>query len=535
MDSFLDFILKDIETKKSIISTLPTKTKTNQKKLYETLEEFESKYIEYQNNIRNYLIAKKKSLKIKEDNNKIDELKSRINALEKVRFLLNPSNTYFEKMGFDLLLYQINNYYVFNFNSLNKIINAFLEKFESAGITLEKDDFDYTFYVHEYMSSYLDVYYKKSSNYNKVSEVFEQIYFINPDIIGHIELNFRKLIEKYKHKFETYIIKLQKEAMTLNNVKNYDALLEELKTIYSENPELRSESISDIIKLATKKEIDIEHYFIDSKVRKTAIESLLSIDIEDEKMDEVAKELEKLKENIIEYQNYLDFLPLIEAFKEEYKSLIEEPKKNSSGLQSIKETIIKKESELSKINRKIFGGKPSLFDFKIGDLKTLKIESIYKAKELYELYKIYDQEYFKDKVLKILDKTLSVTDILNLYNSYDYFKKLAIKKVFNIKSYDEIVEYSNKFDFFATKPNNVVMPGVLVFDDINIVRIIANKYRLNNIKITENDLEKNNLSNLMNKINLILRLHRIKKSNFTVDKIWFTTQVQKIIDNEKNS
>ena len=45
------------------------------------------------------------------------------------------------------------------------------------------------------MSAFLDVRNKKTKNYDKVGEVFEQIYWINPELIEHIELNFRKLIK----------------------------------------------------------------------------------------------------------------------------------------------------------------------------------------------------------------------------------------------------------------------------------------------------------------------------------------------------
>jgi len=237
-----------------------------------------------------------------------------------------------------------------------------------------------------------------------------------------------------------------------------------------------------------------------------------------------------------EYENYLNFLPLFNDFKEEYKKqIVEEDKKvEGKGLKEIKETISKKEEELSRINRKIFGGKPSFFDFKgLTDSKTLKIESVYKAKELYELYKLYDQEYFKDKIMKILSKTLTISDLLSLYYSFDYFKKLAIKKVYNTKSYDEIVKYSNGFDNFAKNPMNIVMPGVLVFEKVNISRVIANKYHLNNIKITEEALSAENLNNLNNKISLILRINTINNSNTSVEKIWFLVQVEKIITKEE--
>ena len=43
MNNFLDFILKDIETKTNILSALPTKTKTNKKKYNTTIDEFQKK------------------------------------------------------------------------------------------------------------------------------------------------------------------------------------------------------------------------------------------------------------------------------------------------------------------------------------------------------------------------------------------------------------------------------------------------------------------------------------------------------------
>lgn len=539
MDNFLEFILKDIDTKKTIDSTAPTKTKTNRKKLYNKLEEYESKYNDYLANIKNYLFAKEKSLKIKENEKDLTDILQRIKVLEEIKFLHNPSNTYFEKMGFDILLYQLNHYYVFNFNSLNKIINGFLDKFEQAGIALQSEDFDYTFYVHEYMTSFLEVHYKKSANYNKVSEVFEELYYMNPEIISHIELNFRKLIKKNKLNFINYIAKMQKKVLVENNVKNFNACVEELKSLYIQLSLSNGESVSDIVELAKKREIDISQYFEDNKIRKTAFDTVIANNInynDPKQLDEICLALSKLKINMSEYQSYLDFLPLFNNFKEEYSKLLTETSdKKYTGLKDIEDTIERKENELARINRKIFGGKISFLDFKANDSRALKIESVCKAKELHELYKIYDQEYFKSKVMLILDKTLTIADLLNLYYSFDYFKKLAIEKVYKSNSYDEIVEYSDKFDSFANNLSNVVMQGVLVFEDTNIVRNIANKYRLHGIKIEEADLDSNNLSNLMNKVSLILRVNLINNSSTSLEKIWFMTKVQEIKDKDNKN
>ena len=79
---------------------MPTKTKTNKRKFNQTLEDIIDTYEDYKSNIKNYLIAKARKLDIEEEKQNIERLKSKIVDLEHLKFLLNPSNTYFEKMGF---------------------------------------------------------------------------------------------------------------------------------------------------------------------------------------------------------------------------------------------------------------------------------------------------------------------------------------------------------------------------------------------------------------------------------------------------
>ncbi len=537
-NNFLDFINKDIEAKKTLITNTPTKTKTNKKKFNATIESIEEKYEEYRASTRNYLLAKARSFEINETKANVDKLQERIVELERARFLLNPINTYVEKMGFDDLIYQISNYDTFNFNSLNDIINGFLDKFEQAGIVLTATHFDYTCYVHEYMSAYLEARMRKEDKYNKVSEIFERIYWVNPDLISHIELNFRKLIRDNAKKFEAYISSLQKEVSTRNGVINYMDCLNKLKDAYEQINDAKKENVTDIVLLAKSKQIDIEHFLENNKVRKAAYDALIptTVDIKDKsQMHKICEALEKLKINIEEYKNYVEFAPLFKDFKDEYEKVLSDntQKEEYKGLKNISEEIKAKEAELEKINKKIFGSKISFLDFRSeSNMKKLKAESLYVAKELYELYKKYDKEYFKDKVLKELDKTLAISDLLTLYYSFDFVKKLAIQRVYNITDYNEIIKYSDTFDLFAMNPLNMIVAGVPIFGTENIARVIANKYRLNNLSIIEDDLREDNLSSMLNKISLILRINMIENSQTSIDKIWFMVQVAKIIDKE---
>lgn len=538
MNNFLDFINEDIDTKRTLLTTLPTKTNTNKKKFNETIDSMIKKYETYETSVRNYMLAKSRSFALKpEENESIEKIKEKIEALDNVRFLLNPFNTYFEKMGFDDLLYQINHYYVFNFSSLNDIINGFLDKFELIGMRLTSDDFNYTCYVHEYMSSFLEVRYKKAKDYEKVSEIFEQIYWINPEIVEHIELNFRKLIKTNEKKFEMYITKIQRNAMAKNSVKNYYECLEKLQSLYIELNMKSKEDINDIVTKALNGEIDIEQLRDGSKVKSNAYDALIPDNLlnDAKAMTRIIKALDKLKLNIEEYSSYLALVPIIDNFKEEYsKFIIDTPKKSETKeLHDVKESISSKELELEKINKKILSGKPGFFEFKSdSSLKQLKMESLQKAKELYELYKKYDEEYFKDKVLNLLTKSMTVTDFLNLYYSFDYFKKIAIRKVYNLETYEDVLKYSDNFDIFAMDPTNLIIDGVFVFEENEIPKVIANKYRLNNIRINEEDLAEENLDALLNKILIILRENVINKSDLTVDKIWFMQNVEKLISKE---
>lgn len=536
MINFLEFINKDITAKKTLITSLPVKTKTNIKKYNANLESMKTKYEDYKSSVYNYLLAKSRSFNIKHTKENVDAITEKVVNLERVKFLLNPSNTYFEKMSFDVLIYQLNNSYMFNFKSLNDVINSFLDKFELIGVKLKSSDFNYTCYVHEYMSSFLEVRYSDTKKYAKVSAIFEQIYWMNPELIDHIELNFRRLIRNNEKRFNAYISKLQKQSMAENSIKNYQDCLEKLKSTYIELNLIMKEDIYDIVELAKNNEFDINQYLNSSKVRKNAYDSLITgVEYSDkESMSKICDALEKLRCNIVEYDTYNEFLPLFNYFKEEYKSLLEVNNQEYKGLKDVDNQILLKEKELDKLNRRVFGGKGIINFSNEKDLKKLKADSVRMAKELYDLYKLRDQEYFKVHILNVLSSSMTISDVLNLYYSFDYFKKLAIQKAYDLEGYDEIIKLSDNFYLYATNPMNVIISGIPVFEEANIAKVIANKYRLNSLKITEDDLKPENLKPLLNKILLILRVEKIEASNKTnLDKIWFMVQVEKII--AKNS
>ena len=539
MNNFYEYIEKDIEAKKNLISSLPTRTKTNIKKFNSTIDTVREKYSLYKNNVKKYLLAKHKSFTIKEEEKNLEKLNDKVSSLQNIMFLLNPLNTYVEKMGFDTLLYEINRYYIFSFDFefFNEIINGFLDKFDLAGIKLTTDDFNYTCYVHEYMSSFLEVRYSKEKKYSKVSEIFEKIYWINPEIIEHIELNFRRLIRDNAKKFESYISSLQKDILKQNNISNYEECVQKYKEAYEELQEKSGEDLYSIAQLALNNNFDINQYLETSKVRKAAYDSLIPSDIDtnsEREMFKICTILDKLKINLQEYNNYLDFSGLFNSFKEEYSKLLSSETKVALNTKKLEEDIREKEKKLDKLNKRILSDKKSFLDSKNeNDIKVLKTDSVKLAKELHTLYMKFDKEYFKEKVLSKLNSSMTILDVLNLYYSFDYFKRSALESVYNLNQYKELIRINNNFDSFAKNPTNVIISGANIFEENNLAKVIANKYRLNNLNIVENDLSPENLKSLLNKILLILRVNKVENSSSSIEKIWFMVQINKINASEE--
>ena len=167
MNNFLEFINEDIEAKKTLLSSMPTNNKTNAKKYNEKIDSTIDTYNEYKENVKKYLKAKSESFEDKEKETSVDEeaLEKKVKALKHVVVILNPLNTYVEKLEIDDILYDLKNYSSISFDSLNDIINRFIDIFDDAGIKLDKDDFNTTFYVHSYMTTFFKLRSQKSKDY----------------------------------------------------------------------------------------------------------------------------------------------------------------------------------------------------------------------------------------------------------------------------------------------------------------------------------------------------------------------------------
>ena len=527
MNNFLEFIKNDIEAKKNVLQSMPTNNKTNVKKYNNKIASINDKYLYYKDSVLKYINAKSESFEIASSKKDNDKKKEQLNEYKRMLKILNPNNTYVEKMGFDSLLYDIHNYSSFTFEEINNIISKLVDLFKEAHIKLSYEDFTYTCYVNEYMTEFL----KNSSDTKNLSSVFEKIYWNNPNIIEHIELNFRKLIIKYQKSLECYINVEKKKILSKNKFSDYDEFIKEFRKIYLELAGNNSEDICDIIEMAKTNEIDINNYLPDSKFRITMYSTLTinEIDYGDEaSIKKLLEVLSRLRTNLVEYSNYLKFKPLFNNFKNKFEktSTVESV---TQELKKIDSQINNKESKLDALNKKIFGKGFSLFNKKVTPTKNMKIEQVNLANELYSLYYKKDEIEMNLKIVKMKkDSSLFVSDIVKLFYSYDSLKRVEIAAAFNLNDYSEIINMCNEFDEFALNPTNVIINGIDVFKNVDVNNIIYNKYRMENINLEEADLDEDNISVLINKIDFINRIYIIENSESSIEKIWFIVQNEKI-------
>ncbi len=539
MSNFLEYIKEDIELKTSTLSSMPDKTKTNINNLTNKLDLYENRYKDYKVSVKKYIEVKAGSIDIKdpgasENKMKVEKLLAELKNLQELNTLLNPMNTYFEKIGFDALFYDLSRSSEYDFTKLNNIIKSILDKFSLIKVVLTKENFCINSYVNEYMTAYLEAVAISNGNYTSLEPIFEKIYWVNPNLVNHIELQFRRLIRKHRDKFESYSDKIRDEAVEKTGANSYEDYLKKLKNIQFEMINLSTDSITEIIKFSKDGVINIRDYMPDSNLCKTVNSSLIITPgaVPNEK---ISGELKKLKNIVLEFKGYNEFTPFIELAKTKFKNY-----KNDRQINDIGDEIEDLEDKLRDISDAIFGGKEeSSSKFKLSklfsdksepkkSLKELEADSIKICDRVLELYKLIDEIKFNNKLKETLSEYSSLDEFLNVYSSYNYYKYQILKEAFKIDKYEVLMDTAKRFDEFCTNPNNVVITSIPVFNDYDIAKLIVNKYRLNNINLTEESLKTNGLDTLSKYIDIYLRLEHIKACNLTAEKIWFIVEASKL-------
>ena len=527
-----------IEVDKEILSVHPVNNKKNLKEYKLKCEEIKRNYENYLENINSEI--KRKAVKIKSipQNSSIDELYNQIKNMEKIK-LLDKNITSFEKMDLDEILFVLKRFYKNNLELINENIEKCLEKFKSVGIDLKEEDFNYSIYTREYMKVFIEEIKNDNINSTRVKENFEQIYWKCPDIITHIELNIRSLYLKYEKQIDKYFQDIRKDVLKEFEVKDNDEAYEKFNSLRANWLKQKDKDSNLILKsFESRKEVtkDYEKIAVQGQYKK-----LLGMnyeDIEEEQLEEINKNIFRLRDNLYEYKNYLTYKFIYDDIIEIYNT---KEKYGSIFNQKLKE-IKKKEVELFKLNKKIEKqSRHSGLILKIfnkinknnNKLERRNSDINSKILELKDVYRDLEQNKVKNIISTVLTDNSTIYEALSLVKPFCSFLVDSVIKKYEDISQEDIETTIGDFWEFLEFPNMTIINNTSITENKDLSLVIKDKYNLCNIKISKDDLEEENLDKLINTAKIICNSYYLDRSQITLEDIKFVLQVNKLFGEEE--
>ena len=476
---------ENIKVQMEVLNALPRNNKKNEKIYITKLMEVLDKYKEIKKITESEIIKRKNRYESLEKNTKIDALTTKINSIKQLLPLINPYGTSYEKSNLDKVLYELGHFYENDLEKVNENIKKTIQIFETVGVLLDIDDFNYSFYSKKYMTKFLE------NKTQELKQYFEELYWKCPDIITHITLNFKYLYYQNKKKFDLYY---NTKKFELINIK------EEYENLYKEKEELIRNSAFLLQQSFLENKLNINDYTSD-KIRK-AYKSIVS----EEKTDLIKNEVIKLYNNVIEYKNYLEFIPIIDNIKELYKEK-----------EKYKNIYLNKKKEIEKLEKKLYKNTKALF--KITKERKFEVINSLVNNEIIELKQKYNEleyNYFLEQIMN-LDESTTIYDLFNLaLSNYNYLMK---NEEIDIK----------KLNSFITNPRINILKNILINDTKDISMLIIDRYNLFGFELKKEQLEQSNLDNLIKELEIILGSIEMEKLGITENRIKFVKETDLLL------
>ena len=513
-------ITSKIEADKEVLSTLPKNNQKNINAYSKKVKEIKEQFDEYQNLVLEELNERMNKIDHLKEDKEIASLEEELNGIEGILYLLNETETSYEKMDLDQALHNLSHYYQKNLEEINQSIIYIIKKFNEVGIKLEEEDFCYSRPSKEYLSIVLFEIKNEKMNTKRIKSKFEEIYWKCPDIIAHVETNIRYLYYKNEKIIDKYF-----EKQKNNLLKKFTA--EELKKGYWD---LKRKVIE---KKKSDKTIIINNFisgnlntkdFSKASIKNT-YEKFISPEVlrnaDETKQNEIDINLIKLLNSVYEYKNFLNYKYIVDNIKEIYN----EKEKYKNVFNTTKKEIEKKQKKVISLSNKIEG--KGLFKKPNDKYSKEQNDLILEAKELYkelEKYKVYN------KVATELDDSSTLYDVLEFASCfYKYLFECIITKQKEIteKGVQANIEQLKNF---IRWPYITLLNNIKIVDDRDILLTIKDKYQLLGVHISKDVLQEGNLDSIINDLKIIETNYYMRKNKIDIEEIVNICELKKIID-----
>lgn len=514
-------MLNDFDNKissiKEVLSNLPKNNIKNKKKYLDTVKLNKDEYLRYKDLIYKELVNRYNSILSVKRNDNIDRYKNDIdNMLENICYT-NQYYTSYELSGLDRILFDLSHFYKGNLDRVHKDIDSAIKCFASANIKLEAKDFNFSRYTSEYMDYFIRCY--NNGDVDTLKEKFSNIYWKCPDIIFHIEVNFKYLYWKNKKKFDNYYNMRKKEVFNKYN----NNCLEYLNHYYEIKKSYDKEIFEDKYLLIDSFINNINNVsdYNDSKNSKN-LEDLVSSYNSD--MDINYSNIFSLYYSLIEYKGIMEVSNIIDKVKELYAN----KNQYKNVLKTKYKDISKLEGKLFSLNKKV--NSKCLFKKKTDSyIENMDISIDNTIMEIKKLYDNLDFDRFYDMV-SMLEDNASYYDILLLVRSNYIF----LRSIYKEENDDVTNEYINdmilKLDELLLSPYNTIIDNIFINNNKDIGLIISDRYKLMSFNINSDMLDINNIDSIINTCKKILVYKSIKDNNINIEDMSFICEAKNNID-----
>lgn len=494
-----EYILKDIDTVKANLEVLPKKTKVNKAKYNEYLEEQLKKITPMIEEAKKEISKRVEQIKKYNTEESLPEERELLDII-KVKRLSSLSSSS-NKMNLDYYLYELSSFENNNLEKINGVILQILLAFKEVGIILTSKDFEYSEVVQKYMDTLIN-------DYDNIEKVFDEIYWENSNIITQIELNIRYLYFKHKKEIDKYYQSLKEEPLEEYLTKYIDLKINQKLSEYQNRTYLFNNFINHTLMLTDYSEKTIDGLLTD-----------IILDREDE---DNYLNLTKLLSSLSEYNEYLNFEYIIKDIKELFTK-----KEEYKGKYDLKlKDIVKKEKELFSLNKQI--NRTGLFKPSLKKINELKLKRNTTITDILSLYIELDELTIQNDIFNNVTNETTYQDILKLtcFNT-KYFIKLLKDQIDNLTIEDIDQNITNLFEYAFGSEINIIS-NIAISEEIDIPKIIKDKYRLLNISINEEDLNKDDIEKVTKNIKDLIIYYNIKKINLNIQDIDFIFKAEKL-------
>lgn len=517
-------IIEKIESNKEILSVMPKNNEKNLEKYVNKIQEIKKEYEDYRDSILSILNNRyTKKIKIAK-NPEIDNLQTRLDIVKETLCIINDVKNSYEKMELDKIIYAIGKYYKGNLENVNNQIVLAIRKFESVGINLTLDDFDYSMYVREYMETFLKEMEYGDVNSDNISNKFEEIYWKCPDIIIHIELNLRNLYLKNQTNIDKYFAK-EKVSLLKQWEKTPDEIINAYYGLKRQKIETEKMDKFTLLNNFISGKLNIKNY-TPEKLKSNCLKIIPADILNDEtKREDLEINIFKFLNSLYEYRNYVKFKFIIEDVKKYYK----EKEQYKKTYAETKKKLEASEAKLRKINKGlqrtgIFGKKDNTKQIQEQKNLILEIKNIYMQLDLDEFY---------NKVYTELADNSTIYEVLNLASSYyNYLVRCIINNDKSILPEDIEILVQELYEFLET-PYNTIINNLTILDNKDVAMVIKDRYKLLNFNIELDDLNIGNVDSLISILEDIQIGINMRKAELTTSDITELCNINKILSKSK--